>query len=241
MSDDALDRCQEAVGYRFKDRDLLKISLMHASVAPTRLESNERLEFLGDSILGLVVCWYLFHQYPDFLEGELTQIKSSVVSRRTCAEISQELGLPQWLYLGKGIASRPELPSSLAAAALESLIAAIAIDGGFDAARDFILTHVVSHIERAVASENQHNYKSQLQQHAQKEWSATPVYELLDEKGPDHSKCFEVAVCLAGRRFPSAWGPSKKESEQKAAQNALVALKVLPPDDADAAPPPAPP
>jgi ribonuclease-3 len=232
MSDEALDRCQEAIGYQFKDRLLLTAALTHASIAPNRLESNERLEFLGDSILGTVVCQYLYDQYPDYLEGELTKIKSAVVSRKTCAEISDKLGLTQYLFLGNGISSRAKLPSSLGAGVLESLIAALAIDGGFETARTFILEHIVPHIDDAVASEHQQNYKSQLQQHAQKELGLTPGYELLDEKGPDHSKCFEVAVCIGGQRFRSAWGPSKKEAEQKAALSALVELKLLPADSA---------
>lgn len=227
MSQEALDRCQAAIGYRFKDHALLTAALTHASITANRVDSNERLEFLGDSILGMTVCWHLYDNYPQYLEGELTKIKSSVVSRRTCAEISEKLGLPEWLYLGKGIAARSKLPSSLAAAVLESLIAAIAIDGGLDEAKKFVLREMVPYIHDAVASEHQNNYKSQLQQHAQKEHGATPIYELLDEKGPDHSKCFEVAVCVSDRRFPSAWGPSKKEAEQKAAMNALVELGLL--------------
>jgi ribonuclease III len=228
MSDDALTRCQQELGYQFRDISLLQAALTHASVASTRLASNERLEFLGDSILGMVVCRYLFDHYPEYLEGELTKIKSSVVSGKTCADISERIGLTRHLFLGNGISGRSRLPMSVSAAALEALIAAIALDGGLDQAREFILQQIVPDIDRAIASEYQQNYKSQLQQHAQKELGVTPMYELLDEKGPDHSKCFEVAVCISGRRFPSAWGPSKKEAEQKAALNALVAMELTP-------------
>lgn len=224
---DALDRCQDAIGYRFKDPSLLSIALTHASIANTRLESNERLEFLGDSILGTIVCRYLFDTYPDFLEGELTKVKSTVVSGKTCSDVTVRLGLADCLFLGNGIASHAKLPMSISAAVLEALIAAIAIDGGVGAAEAFVLKHMVPEIELAVASEYQQNYKSQLQQHSQRHLSATPVYELLDEKGPDHSKCFEVAVCIAGRQFPSAWGPSKKEAEQKAAYRALVEMEEI--------------
>jgi len=227
MSDPALDACQAAIGYRFNDPTLLASALTHASVATTRLESNERLEFLGDAILGMVVCRYLYEHYPDYLEGELTKIKSAVVSGKTCAKIANRLGLHNWLYLGNGISSTARIPTSLSAAAFESLIAAIHLDGGVEAAEKFILEHVVEDIERAAATEHQHNFKSQLQQHAQREMGATPTYELLDEKGPDHSKCFEIAVCIGDRRFSSAWGPSKKEAEQKAAYNALVELDVF--------------
>jgi hypothetical protein len=119
------------------------------------------------------------------------------------------------------------MPRSLAAAALEALIAAIYLDGGFDTARDFILRNMNREIDEAVKSEHQFNFKSQLQQYAQRVKGLTPSYELLDEKGPDHAKCFEVAVSIGSRYFPSAWGPSKKEAEQKAAWLALVALGEL--------------
>jgi ribonuclease-3 len=227
MSDTALDFCQQAIGYRFKDPALLSAALTHASVASNRLASNERLEFFGDSVLGMVVCRYLYQQYPDLLEGELTKIKSSVVSRKTCADVSENLGLPQWLYLGNGIATRAKLPLSVAAAVFESLIAAMAIDAGVERTAEFILKCMMPFIEEAAASQHQNNYKSQLQQYAQRERGATPIYEMLDEKGPDHSKCFEIAVCIAGRRYGSAWGPSKKEAEQKAAWNALVELNLI--------------
>lgn len=235
MSDSPLDACQKIIGYRFRNPALLSSALTHASVANSRLQSNERLEFLGDAILGMVVCRYLFDHYPDYLEGELTKIKSAVVSRKTCADVSERLGLPQFLYLGNGINARSRLPTSLAAAALESLIAAMALDGGIEAVTDFILRHMVADIEEAVASEHQNNYKSQLQQFAQKHQGATPVYELLDEKGPDHSKCFEVCVSVDGRRFTSAWGPNKKTAEQKAALLALEELGVLDEKEVDEA------
>jgi ribonuclease-3 len=227
MNPEILDRCQATIEYRFKDQALLASALTHASIAPTRLQSNERLEFLGDAILGMVVCRYLYDHYQDYLEGELTKIKSAVVSRKTCAEISEQLGLPQFMFLGNGIAARNKLPLSLSAAVYESLIAAIALDGGIEPVTDFILRHMVAAIEASVASEHQNNYKSQLQQYAQRSSGATPSYELLDEKGPDHSKCFEVAVNIAGRRYTSAWGPSKKDAEQRAAYNALVDLKLI--------------
>ncbi len=225
----AYGRCEAAIGHTFRDPHLLHRALTHSSVAENRAESNERLEFLGDAVLGLVVCDYLFTNYPTFLEGDLTKVKSAVVSRRTCAEVADALGLPGLLTIGKGMINGARLPESLAAAVLEAIIAALYLDGGLEAARRFVLTHMEEHIRRSVASEHQENFKSKLQQHAQKDLSATPSYELLDEKGPDHSKCFEVAVNLKGRRFRSAWGTSKKEAEQRAAFNALVTLKLVDP------------
>jgi ribonuclease-3 len=227
---EALQAVQAAIGYSFNDPKLLVAALTHASIADARVNSNERLEFVGDAILGMVVCNELYQRFPEYLEGELTKIKSAVVSRRTCAEISRELGLPRFLFIGKGMNGRTALPHSLAAAVYESLIAAIYIDSGsLDAARDFILRTADSHITQAAESEHQRNFKSQLQQHAQKVIGSTPVYELLDEKGPDHSKCFEVGVVIKGRRYSSAWGPSKKEAEQKAAYLALRELDVVKP------------
>lgn len=223
-----MEGLQEAIGYRFDNPELLTSALTHASSADTRLLSNERLEFLGDAILGMVICHELYGRFPDFLEGELTKIKSAVVSRRTCAEVARKLGLPRFLLLGKGMNDRGQLPQSLAAAVYESLIAAIFLDrNDIEAAREFILRTMAESIDRCADSEHQSNFKSQLQQYAQKHLAATPIYELLDEKGPDHSKCFEVGVVVQGQRFGSAWGPSKKEAEQKAAFQALCEMQVI--------------
>jgi len=227
---EGFELCQEMLGYRFRDEDLLRVALTHASVAATRQSSNERLEFLGDAVLGLVVCQYLYERYPNYLEGELTKIKSAVVSRATCAQIARSIDLHRMLYLGKGMGDVSHLPSSVAAAVYEAMIGALYIDGGLDRVRDFILGHTIPHIDQIARTEHQRNYKSQLQQHAQKVLGTTPCYEVMDEKGPDHSKCFEIAVCINGHRFPSAWGTSKKEAEQKAAFTALVDLKILAPD-----------
>jgi ribonuclease-3 len=224
-------RCEQILDYRFQDHALLKEALTHASIADDRRLSNERLEFLGDSVLGLVVCHRLFELFPDYLEGDLTKLKSAVVSRNTCAAVSNALGLTELIFVGKGMMGRGgngmERPSSLAAGVLESIIAAIYLDSGFQAAKTFILRHMDEYIQRYAATTHQQNYKSLLQQHAQKVLSATPQYELLDEKGPDHSKCFEVRVVIASRAFGSAWGPAKKQAEQRAAQIALEELGVL--------------
>lgn len=228
MSEDVLARCQDAIGYQFRDPSLLAAALTHASVAPSRLQSNERMEFFGDAVLGLVVCQHLYDHFPDFLEGELTKIKSTVVSRKTCAEVAEAIGLPRFLILGNGIANRSKLPPSISAAAFEALVAALYFDAGLEWTGAWIVRHLAPHLEQAVASEHQSNFKSQLQQHVQKVSGETPVYELLDEKGPDHAKCFEVAVSISGRRFRSAWGPSKKDAEQKAAYQALVEMHLLP-------------
>ena len=227
MDQAALDICQQRISYQFTNLALLDQALTHASIADNRLDSNERLEFLGDAVLGLVVVNALFVENEDLLEGEMTKIKSSVVSGSTCADIAEEIGLGECIRMGKGIGRAENMPRSVLAATLEAIIGAIYLDGGLDPARAFILEGVRPHIDEALANEHQKNFKSMLQQHAQKTWNTTPVYHLLDEKGPDHSKCFEVGIVINGRHFPTAWGMNKKEAEQGAAYRALAELELL--------------
>ncbi len=220
-----LVRAEEILGHHFDNPSLLRTALTHSSIANTRLESNERLEFLGDAVLGLVVCEELFRRHPDWLEGDLTKVKSAVVSRRTCAQVSDEMGFAHLLSLGNGIEAQHALPVSVRAAVFEALIGAMLLEGGFDLAKSFILRCIRPHLDRYAASIDQDNYKSLLQQHVQRFLGATPHYDTLDEQGPDHSKCFEVCVVVSGRRYPSAWGASKKDAEQKAARRALEVLE----------------
>ena len=222
---DSLDKCEEALQYTFRDRDLLKQCLTHASVAKTRLASNERLEFLGDAILGVIVCEMIYHRFPEYPEGELTQIKSLLVSRDTCATISKEQGLDQFLILGKGLRVHKTIPDSIVAAVFESLIAGVYLDGGMTAAETLIERLMTTEIDRVTDAEHLKNFKSQLQQLAQKSYSETPVYRLLDEKGPDHSKCFKVAAVIGPQVFSPAWGQNKKTAEQRAACNALSEME----------------
>src|SRR5262245_42456601 len=226
-SDDVtrLERCQQRLGYQFRELQLLEAALTHASGADHRLSSNERLEFLGDAVLGLVVCEQLFTQFPDQLEGELTKLKSIVVSRQTCAKISQALGLREFLVLGKGMTTNPAVPPSVLSDVLESLIAAIFLDGGIDAGREFVLAYFGPEIESAASGDTGGNYKSLLQQFSQREHGVTPTYHLLDEKGRDHSKCFKLTAQTGPTQYPPSWGRSKKESEQRAAQNAICHLR----------------
>jgi ribonuclease-3 len=228
-------RAESLLGHTFHNPDLLTEALTHASVADTRLKSNERMEFLGDAVLDLIICDALYKKFPEYLEGDLTKIKSAVVSRRTCAEVSKETGLIDLLVIGKGISNREAMPSSLAAAVYESIVAAIYLDAGFDTVKEYVIRTMTPKIESIASNTHQHNYKAVLQQHAQKALGATPIYELLDEKGPDHSKCFEVCVSVDGRRFTSAWGPNKKMAEQKAALLALEELGVFDAKEVDQA------
>jgi ribonuclease III len=219
-----LDECQEAIGYKFAKPELLRAALTHTSGANTRAASNERMEFLGDSVLGLITCEQLYLRFPEYQEGDLTKIKSVVVSRKTCARFSQELRLGEFLFLGKGISPYGEIPSNMLADLYEALVAAIFLDGGWDAAKAFVMQFIEPEIERVAQASVGGNSKSVLQQVAQREYGGTPRYYLLDEQGPDHDKCFKVAAEVNDHRFPPAWGRNKKEAELKAALNALAAI-----------------
>ena len=227
MDEETLQQVEQTIGHQFSDRSLLVDALTHASSVENRLLSNERLEFLGDAVLALVICEVLFERFDDYLEGNLTKIKSMLVSRGTCSRICNEIGLSKHLKVGKGMVSSRALRGSLAAGVLEAIIAAVYLDGGYAAASEFILKCFGPLLDQADAEHSQGNFKSVLQQYAQEHFSIAPTYVLLDEKGPDHDKCFELGVVLAERHFQSAWGSNKKEAEQKAAFNALVELGVI--------------
>ena len=221
---DRLAECEQRIGYTFQDRNLLLASLTHASGANHRLASNERLEFLGDAILGAIVCDLLYHPFPEFLEGDLTKIKSVVVSRITCAKICGNLALDEFLIVGKGMLHSKKVPRSVLADMFESLLAAIYLDGGDEAARKFIHKVIQPEIDLAATGDSDDNYKSLLQQMAQRDFGSTPTYQVLDERGPDHDKSFKVAAFVAGKDYPPAWGRNKKEAEQRAAHNALAVI-----------------
>ena len=223
--EDNLAACERALNYQFQDRALLLRCLTHSSIARTRLDSNERLEFLGDAILGTVVCELLFRRYPEKTEGELTRIKSVVVSRTTCAKLSADLRLGDFLRLGKGLSDFDKIPPSVQAAVFESIVAGLYLDGGMDVVKPFLIQLIEPEIERTVESSHGRNYKSLLQQLVQKNQRGTPVYQLLEECGPDHLKCFKIAAVVGNDAYPAAWGPNKKEAEQRAAENAWCLLQ----------------
>jgi ribonuclease-3 len=225
-----LDACESRIGYRFNDRGLLVAAVTHASGAQHRLASNERLEFLGDAILGFVVCDLLYGLYPESLEGDLTRIKSIVVSRETCSRLSEDLGLVEFLIVGKGLAGGRGhdgdrgVPSSVLSDLFESIVAAIYLDGGLGPARAFVERFLRPEIVKAASGALGLNHKSLLQQLSQRVFGITPTYQVVDEAGPDHSKTFRVAAQIGTRRYEPAWGRNKKEAEQRAASNALIQL-----------------
>ena len=218
---------EKTLGYQFKDQSFLRKALTHSSIASDKLDSNERFEFLGDSVLGLTICQALFERFPKYLEGDLTKVKSKLVSRKICSIIAARLGLDSALKVGAGMQKSKAMQGSIAAGTLEAIIAAIYFDGGFEAARDFVLRIFEPFLQEAEADEHQDNYKSVLQQYSQQSLNANVNYELLDEKGPDHNKCFECAAVIDKKRYPSAWGMTKKDAQQKAAYNALLELGVI--------------
>ncbi|MBT4523583.1 MAG: ribonuclease III [Phycisphaerae bacterium] len=225
MDKDWINAVQSIIGYAFKNTTLLIQALSHSSAVDLREDSNERLEFLGDAVLGFIICNETFDKFPEYEEGEMTKIKSAVVSRRVCAEVADELALGRILRVGKGMHSFT-LPTSVTGAAYEAVIGAIYLDGGLDPAKEFVRSTMGTRIADAAASSHQENYKSVLQQVGQKMEGSTPSYVVLNEEGPDHAKCFEICVELGSNRYTAKWGPSKKQAEQLAALEALKELEI---------------
>jgi ribonuclease-3 len=212
-----LETCERSLEYTFKNPKWLQRALVHSSSKITRGISNERMEFLGDSILGMVVAEYLFDQYPNSPEGRLTKIKSVVVSRPVLAKCASQLGLYRFIIVGPGMETET-LPETVVANAFEAVIAAIYMDGGLTAARQFVLANLRNEIDTVVQDRHDKNYKSLLQQLVQRKDGITPTYDVLEERGPDHAKEFCVAAVIAGRVAYRAWGASKKAAEQLAAE-----------------------
>lgn len=225
MPSESLAHCQAALGYRFDDESLLREALTHSSSKGPDQPSNERLEFLGDAILGAVVSDYLFREFPDYSEGRLTKIKSVVVSSRTLGRHTKKLGVDAWITVGRGVAAERRLPSSILGNVFEAIIGAIFLDGGLVAARKFILDHLIVEVARVLENRHARNYKSLLQHYAQKRYLEVPAYRVVEEQGPDHSKVFRICVSVNGRDLGWAQGQSKKTAEQLAAKEALEVLR----------------
>lgn len=224
MENEWIELTEQIIGYSFNKKALLEQALSHSSAVNNRDQSNERLEFLGDAVLGFIVCNETYQRFPDFEEGDMTKVKSAVVSRKVCAEVAEELDLNRVLRVGKGMIGS-SLPGSVSGAAYEAIIGALYLDGGFQSAQEFVLRTLNDRIADAACSTHQDNYKSVLQQVGQKIAGSAPSYIVLDEQGPDHAKCFEICVELNGNRHASQWGSSKKQAEQLAALEALKELE----------------
>ena len=219
---------ETAIGYRFQNITLLQNALAHSSYANERwhdsLKSNERLEFLGDSILGMLVADHLYRSFTDRPEGELTRMRADMVCERSLARIAHQIGLGEHLLLGKGEEQGGgRSRDSILADAVESVIAACYLDGGMDAARQFVEKFVLVRVPTA-GLQNQ-DYKTALQEQVQQKKNQTLVYTLVGESGPDHDKHFRVQLTLNGTVIGTGTGSSKKRAEQDAARQALENLK----------------
>lgn len=207
--------------HEFQDRDLLELALTHSSLGSSR--DNERLEFLGDAALDLVVAEDLFRCHKDLAEGELTELKASVVSRKTLAEAAEALGLGESARLGQGLRQRA-LPRSVLANLYEAVLGAVYLDAGLDGARAFVLATLSSPLQSVRARDRGPNPKQRLQQLCQSRFGHLPAYVVIEDRGEAHSKAFLVAAEAEGERFPSAWGRTRKEAESWAAHEALLVL-----------------
>jgi ribonuclease-3 len=224
FSPERLDACQRAIGYYFRDVSLLENALTHSSIKTDDRPSYERMEFLGDSVIGLVIASYLYDRRPDFDEGELTKIKSAVVSTDGLAEAARKCGLDRFLAVGRGILMKDTVPKSLVADVFEGVVGAVYLDRGYEAVRLYVLDLLHGFIDDALSDGASRNFKSVLQQVAQRDFGDTPYYEVLRESGPEHSRVFEVAAIVGKHRFAVARAPTKKEAEQAAAKLALQTI-----------------
>lgn len=219
------------LGYTFRDRDLLEKALRHASWCNEQakdgapLEDNQRLEYLGDAVLALTVGQRLMARFPDAHEGSLSVTRSQVVSEEGLSEVARQLGIGRFLLLGRGeeITNGREKPKLLADA-FEALVAAVYLDGGFQAAWDLVERLLTDRIN-AAELKNFYDFKSRLQETAQARLKATPTYRVVQELGPDHDKRFVVAVTIGEDEWARAVGKSKKEAEQMAAAEANFRLE----------------
>lgn len=214
-----LQKLEKAIGYKFHNTDLLKKALTHKSYAAEigDMQYNERLEFLGDSILGASVVDFLYHKYPDQNEGRLSQLKSQIVSRQTLSRWAKEIKLGNYMYISRGEdAAGGRKRDSLLSNTLEALIASIYLDAGFLPAKKFILSYLTRQ-RRLVVNDT----KSKLQEFIQSKHKTLPDYKVIKESGPDHDKIFEIGVFLRKNLLGVGKGHSKKEAEQVAARLAL--------------------
>ena len=218
---------EEKIGYTFQNKELLKKALTHTSYAyENNIESNEKLEFLGDSILEFVSSKYLYENYPKLKEGEMTKVRATVVCEKSLYKVAKMHDFSDFLYLGRserkmGGQERP----AILADSVEAMIAAIYLDGGIEQAEKFIIQSLKEDIEIATKHVGDKDYKTVLQEKLQEHGDVKIEYEIIKEEGPDHNKSFEVQVSCDGKKLAKGKGRSKKEAQMNAAQKALEKLK----------------
>lgn len=222
-----MNELEKKLGYSFKNIDLLNTALSHSSYANENKKTgevcNERLEFLGDSILGVITADYLYKNFPNMPEGQMTKTRSELVCEHSLHKVAQELGLSEYLRLGKGEEmgggrTRP----SIMADAVEAILAAVYLDSGIDEAAKIIKKYILAGVEAGVTN---HDYKTTLQEFVQRKSNQTLKYEMIDATGPDHAKIFSFRVLLNGIPIGEGEGKTKKEAEQNSARKALEELQ----------------
>ena len=224
-----MQELEKKLNYTFRDPTLLEEALSHSSYAnehrSAHLRSNERLEFLGDSVLGFVAAEFLFLQHPDLPEGDLTRIRAALVCEQSLFEVAQKLGLGSYLKLGRGEESGGgRTRTSILADATEAVFAAVYLDGGIAAASALIHRCLLEAEREEAVEERRRDYKTALQELVQRQADQVLTYRMAGEAGPDHAKTFQAEVLLNGRILGAGSGHSKKEAEQAAARSALEVL-----------------
>lgn len=228
----SLKNFQRLIHYRFRNNNLLNQALTHRSYAyehsKIRMADNERLEFLGDAILGLAISDYIYKHFPNYQEGDMTQLKSTLVSRTALENIARRIEIGKPLLLGKGevLSGGSEQPSNLVGA-FEAVIGAIYLDSGFKKACEFIGSQFKNELKSALEDGAKKDYKSILQEYTLKTYKLTPSYKVVSEAGPEHKKHFEVAVCFGNEIRGRGKGKNKKSAEQNAAYGALFKIGLL--------------
>jgi len=217
---------KERLVYTFQNAALLDEALTHTTFANENpgTRANERLEFLGDAVVGMLVAQFLFQQYPDLPEGDLTKIRAAVVCEPTLASRARELEVGRMMRFGKGETVSGRDRDSILADAFEALTGALYLDGGLEVARSFVLRELEPVISEARSGQVRIDHKTRLQERLQREGAEGPLYRLLAEEGPPHKKRFQVGVSFRGTHMGSGWGRNKKEAEQEAAREALAGL-----------------
>lgn len=225
-----LEEFEKKLGYHFKENNLLLLALTHSSFANESKkgshENNERLEFLGDAVLDMVVSEYIYRQFPEMPEGEMTKLRAAVVCEGSLAQLSRKLGVGRNLFLGKGEESTGgRTRDSILADAFEAIIGAVCIDGGIEAATQYVMRFMKEQIEKTKPGFHNLDCKTHLQEVVQKISKVPLQYAIVDEKGPDHNKVFLAEVTHDGKVLGQGSGRSKKEAEQNAAHAALIQMQ----------------
>lgn len=225
-----MKKLEETIDYTFKDRKNLLLALTHSSYAnenrSEKLCSNERIEFLGDAVLNIVISEYIYSRFSNLTEGELTRTRASIVCEASLMKCSNRLGLGKYLLLGKGEENTGgRMRTSILSDAFEALIGSIYIDGGISEARNFIYSNMQDVISESFSGEAFVDYKTMLQEIIQKSGELKLMYKILQEKGPDHNKLFVAQVSLAEKVLGEGEGKNKKEAGQNAAKAALTGMQ----------------